>query len=66
LLLGAGFFLVIAGIVADLISVNRKLLEKIDLRLRRLELDGRASIPPRSVPSELLSHKRTESVRSQQ
>jgi glycosyltransferase involved in cell wall biosynthesis len=66
LLLGAGFFLVVAGIIADLISVNRKLLEKIDLRLRRLELDGRVSIPPRSVPSELLSQKRAESVRSQQ
>jgi glycosyltransferase involved in cell wall biosynthesis len=66
LLMGAGFFLVVAGIIADLISVNRKLLEKIDLRLRRLELDGRVSLPPRSVPSELLAHKRPESVRSQQ
>lgn len=38
LLMGAGFFLFITGIVADLISVNRKLLEKIDVRLRVLEL----------------------------
>jgi len=41
LLLGVGFFLVIAGIIADLISVNRKLLERIDYRLRRLELGER-------------------------
>jgi glycosyltransferase involved in cell wall biosynthesis len=38
LLLGAGFFLAVAGIVADLISVNRKLLERVDYRLRRMEL----------------------------
>lgn len=42
LLLGAGFFLVVTGIMADLISVNRKLLEKVDLRLRRLELEERS------------------------
>jgi glycosyltransferase involved in cell wall biosynthesis len=42
LLLGLGFFLIVAGIIADLISVNRKLLEKVDLRLRRLELDPRS------------------------
>ena len=41
LLLGVGFFLVIAGIIADLISVNRKLLERIDYRLRRIELGER-------------------------
>jgi glycosyltransferase involved in cell wall biosynthesis len=38
LLLGVGFFLAVAGIVADLISVNRKLLERVDYRLRRMEL----------------------------
>jgi hypothetical protein len=32
----------VAGIIADLISANRKLLENVDLRLRRLELDARA------------------------
>jgi glycosyltransferase involved in cell wall biosynthesis len=42
LLLGLGFFLIVAGIIADLINVNRKLLEKVDLRLRRLELDAHA------------------------
>ena len=43
LLLGTGFFLFVAGIIADLISVNRKLLEKIDVRLRRLESAQRGS-----------------------
>jgi hypothetical protein len=41
LLLGVGFFLIIGGIIADLISVNRKLLERIDYRLRRIELSER-------------------------
>jgi glycosyltransferase involved in cell wall biosynthesis len=37
LLLGTGFFLFIMGLMADLISVNRKLLEKLDYRLRQIE-----------------------------
>ena len=41
LLLGVGFFLVVGGVIADLISVNRKLLERIDYRLRRIELGER-------------------------
>lgn len=36
-LLGIGFLLCIFGLLADLISVNRKLLEKLDWRIRRLE-----------------------------
>lgn len=36
LLMGAGFFLIVVGLLADLISVNRKLLEKIDWRLKQL------------------------------
>lgn len=36
LLLGLGFFLFVVGLVADLVSVNRKLLEKIDSRLHVL------------------------------
>jgi hypothetical protein len=55
LLLGAGFFLFVTGIIADLISVNRKLLEKVDYRLRRLEwIEPRTNEAPgsetRSVP----------------
>lgn len=37
LLLGTGFFLIVIGFVADLISVNRKLLEKIDWRIQQIE-----------------------------
>jgi glycosyltransferase involved in cell wall biosynthesis len=37
LLMGAGFFLVVVGLLADLISVNRKLLEKLDWRLQQVE-----------------------------
>ena len=36
-LLILGFLLVIFGLIADLISVNRKLLENIDYRLQRLD-----------------------------
>jgi glycosyltransferase involved in cell wall biosynthesis len=45
LLLGSSLFLLIVGVVVDLISVNRKLLEKIDLRLRRIELDSLQTHP---------------------
>ena len=34
----SGVQLVIVGLVADLLSVNRKLLEDIQLRMRRLQL----------------------------
>lgn len=37
LLLGSGILLVIIGLVADLIAVNRKMLESISYRLYRLE-----------------------------
>ncbi len=36
-LLIVGFLLVIFGLIADLISVNRKLLENVDYRLKRLD-----------------------------
>jgi glycosyltransferase involved in cell wall biosynthesis len=37
LLMGNGFFLVVVGLLADLGSVNRSLLEKLDYRLKNLE-----------------------------
>jgi glycosyltransferase involved in cell wall biosynthesis len=37
LLMGTGFFLGVIGLMADLISVNRKLLESLDWRLKELE-----------------------------
>ncbi len=62
LLLGVGFFLAIAGIVADLISVNRKLLERLDYRLRRIELNEQVkqrSSPPSQLrgPSQVAGQK---------
>lgn len=43
LLMGSGFFLIVVGLLADLASVNRTLLEGLDWRLQRLEerLPGR-------------------------
>ena len=37
LLMGIGSSLIVVGLVADLISVNRKLLEKLDYRLHQIE-----------------------------
>ncbi|MEX1027484.1 MAG: glycosyltransferase family 2 protein [Candidatus Paceibacterota bacterium] len=37
LLLGGGFFLGVVGLVVDLISVNRQLLERLDYRMHALE-----------------------------
>jgi len=42
LLMGTGFFLVVIGLVTDLISVNRKLLEKVDWRVAQLDDEVRA------------------------
>lgn len=38
-LLGVGAALIVVGMVADLIAVNRRLLEDIDWRLKRIEYD---------------------------
>ena len=40
LMMGTGAFMIMVGLVSDLISVNRKLLEKIHYRVQRMELDG--------------------------
>lgn len=37
LLMGTGFFLLVVGLLADLASVNRKLLEGLDWRVKRIE-----------------------------
>jgi glycosyltransferase involved in cell wall biosynthesis len=37
LLMGMGFFLVVIGLVVDLIAVNRKLLERLDWRVQKIE-----------------------------
>ena len=41
ILIGLGTALVLVGMLGDLISVNRKLLEKIDWRLRQVESQAR-------------------------
>jgi glycosyltransferase involved in cell wall biosynthesis len=43
LLMGMGFFLLVIGLLADLLAVNRSLLEGLDWRLKRLE--GRLARP---------------------
>ena len=37
LLLITGFFLAVVGLLADLISVNRRLLERLDWRLQKID-----------------------------
>lgn len=37
LLLGIGFFVLLVGLLADLISVNRKLLEKLNWKVQKIE-----------------------------
>lgn len=37
LLTGAGLFLFVVGLLADLIAVNRQLLEQLEYRIRRME-----------------------------
>lgn len=57
LLLGAGMASIVVGLVADLISVNRKLLEKVDWHVRQLQEQinrpgGPAARPDDQVASE--------------
>jgi membrane protein implicated in regulation of membrane protease activity len=37
LLMGSGFFLVVVGLLADLIGVNRNLLERLDWKVQQVE-----------------------------
>lgn len=37
LLLGSGFFLMVVGLLADLVSVNRKLIENLDWKIQGME-----------------------------
>lgn len=60
ILVGAGFLLMVIALVADLISVNRKLLEKVDLRLADLEEQVQAL--SRSSEALALEAPRTEST----
>ena len=35
--MGTGFFLIVVGILADLLAVNRTLLEGVEWRLKKME-----------------------------
>ena len=37
LMMGSGFFLIIVGLLADLIAVNRNLLERVDWKVQQIE-----------------------------
>ena len=47
-----GFQLWLLGLVADLMAVNRKLLEDIQLKLRRMELQPNPGMKPQPLPSD--------------
>ncbi len=52
LLMSMGFLVMISGVIADLIAVNRKLLEKLDWRIHRLEEGAKATKPDRGPRKE--------------
>lgn len=62
LLLGSGFFLLVIGVVADLLSVNRKLLERIDWRVQQLE-QQRTSSATTEAHRQVLAGAATEQPR---
>jgi glycosyltransferase involved in cell wall biosynthesis len=49
---GIGLFLVVIGLLADLIAVNRQLLEDVEWRLRRMEGGRTPAVPPATRPRE--------------
>jgi len=55
LLIGSGFFLIVVGLMADLISVNRQLLEKINWRVRKMETNNHKYNNPKNNET---THKR--------
>jgi glycosyltransferase involved in cell wall biosynthesis len=53
-----GVQLWIFGLVADLLAVNRKVLEEIQLRVRRLEFDSREEMPEAAFTGRGLTDKK--------
>lgn len=59
ILMSAGLLAIVVGLVGDLISVNRKLLEKVDWQVRQIQqhveaLSAKTGIPARgSHPDEI-------------
>jgi len=52
ILLLSAFMVLLAGLLADLVGANRKLLEDTIIRLRRLEYDGELKRPPGELVGE--------------
>lgn len=57
ILLLMGFQALLIGLVSDLIGSNRKLLEEVVLRVRRLELDKTETIPPKTEKNASINDK---------
>ena len=53
MLTGLGVFLIVVGLLADLISVNRQLLEELEWRVRRMSEPSRASDHPATTTRDL-------------
>jgi glycosyltransferase involved in cell wall biosynthesis len=68
ILIVAGCSFILAGLITDLIAVNRKLLQRIDRRLFQLELTPERTtdheIPLRESPNQALGHPLDATIRS--
>ncbi len=54
-LIGIGFQVVLVAFIADLLGVNRKLLEEIQYRLRKMEIDKKSREKKTECDSEMFS-----------
>jgi glycosyltransferase involved in cell wall biosynthesis len=54
-LIGIGFQVILVAFIADLLGVNRKLLEEIQYRLRKMELDKKSREEKTECDSEMFS-----------
>ena len=50
IMMGAGLSAIVVGLIGDLISINRKLLEKINLRVCEIQEDVRSLQSESSIP----------------
>ena len=54
-LIGIGFQVILVAFIADLLGVNRKLLEEIQYRLRKMEIDKKSREEKTECDSEMFS-----------
>jgi len=54
-LIGIGFQVILVAFIADLLGVNRKLLEEIQYRLRKMEIDKKSQEKKTECDSEMFS-----------